>query len=80
MNYPHQTLAGGSMYGFQLPETIPAAGQPNGPPLAADYRSVAGTTGFDPLVVLLTCVQDPQQLQPTWDHFQEMMKDQAAKE
>ena len=80
MNYPHQTLAGGSMYGFQLPETIPAAGQPNGPPLAAGYRSVAGTTGFDPLVVLLTCVQDPQQLQPTWDHFQEMMKDQAAKE
>lgn len=79
MNYPHQTLAGGSMYGFQLPETIPAAGQPGGPPLAVDYRNVAGTTGFDPLAILLTCVQDPQQLQPTWDHFQEMMKNQAAK-
>ena len=79
MNYPHEILAGGSMYGFQLPETIPATGQPGGPPLPADYRSVAGATGFDPLVVFLTCVQDPQQLQPTWDHFQKMMQDQAAK-
>ena len=34
MQYPHQVLAGGSMYAVQLPEIIPAAGQPGGPPTA----------------------------------------------
>ena len=39
LQYPHESLAGGSMYAFQLPGVIPAAGHPGGPPLPA-----AGTT------------------------------------
>ncbi len=42
LHYPHQVLAGGSMYVIQLPQMIPAAGQPGGPPLPADYRYFAG--------------------------------------
>src|SRR5580704_6255931 len=33
MDYPHQPLAGGSMYAVQLPQQIPAAGSAGGPPL-----------------------------------------------
>ena len=32
MEYPHEPLAGGSMFAVQLPRTIPPAGTPRGPP------------------------------------------------
>ena len=70
LRYQHQALAGGSMYAVQLPEVIPPAGQPGGPPLPADYRFVGGMpadTGG--LSMFLNCVRDPQQLQPTLDHI-----------
>jgi hypothetical protein len=77
--YPHEAIAGGSMYAFELPETIPEAGHPGGPPLPADYRYIGGMGGIDMVSIFLACVRDPQQLQPTVDHFQEMMKAQAQK-
>ncbi len=43
MRYPHQTLAGGSMYAVHLPSTIPPAGSAEGPPLPSDYRYFLGT-------------------------------------
>jgi len=76
MQYPHQALAGGSMYAVQLPEVVPAAGQPGGPPLPADYRFVGGMpaeTGG--LSMFLNCVRDPQQLQPTMDRMMAMGKE-----
>jgi hypothetical protein len=79
MNYPHQVLAAGSMYAIQLPATIPAAGQPGGPPLAEDFRYIGGTQGFDLIAVFLNCIRDPQQLQPTMDHFEEAMKEYRKK-
>jgi hypothetical protein len=42
LSTPHQSLAGGSMYAFHLPATIPAAGSPGGPPLPADYLYIGG--------------------------------------
>jgi hypothetical protein len=69
MQYPHEVLAGGSMYAVQLPEIIPAAGQPGGPPLPADYRYILGQTEFDPLSIFSICARDPQQLQPTMDRM-----------
>jgi hypothetical protein len=77
--YPHEAIAGGSMYAFELPETIPEAGHRGGPPLPADYRYIGGMGGIDMVSIFLACVRDPQQLQPTVDHFQEMMKAQAQK-
>jgi 4-amino-4-deoxy-L-arabinose transferase-like glycosyltransferase len=40
--YPHEDLAGGSMYAVHLPTPIPAAGSPSGPPLASAFREFGG--------------------------------------
>jgi hypothetical protein len=79
MQYPHQVLAGGSMYAFQLPAIIPAAGQPGGPPLPASYRYFGGLQDFDIRPIFANCIRDPQQLQPTMDRFQAMMQNSSTK-
>jgi 4-amino-4-deoxy-L-arabinose transferase-like glycosyltransferase len=78
--YPHQTLAGGSMYAFQLPSAVPAAGTPGGPPLPEDYRKFANQDSPGDLrLTFLNCIHDPQQLQPTWDQFMAEAQGQAKK-
>jgi hypothetical protein len=42
MRYPHEPLAGGSMFAVQLPATIPPAGAPGGPPPVAARRIFLG--------------------------------------
>ena len=81
LQYPHQVLAGGSMYAIQLPEIIPAPGQQGGPPLPADYHYFAGMHqgDFDVLAVFQNCIRDPQQLQPTMDRMQAMMENDNKK-
>ena len=79
MTYPHQALAGGSMYAIQLPETIPAAGQSGGPPTPAAFRFWGGMADFDPRTIFEKCIRDPQQLQPTMDRFQEAMQEYRKK-
>jgi len=79
MQYPHQSLAGGSMYTVQLPPTIPAAGTPGGPPLPGNFRYLGGFPGIDPRTIFLKCIRDPRQLQPTMDWMQEKMKAAAQK-
>ena len=79
MKYPHQALAGGSMYAFQLPEIIPEAGQAGGPPLPANYRYIGGVRDFDMLEIFLNCVRDPQQLQVTMDRFREIGQNSRKK-
>ena len=81
LQYPHQVLAGGSMYVMQLPQIIPAAGQPGGPPLPADYHYFAGmhTGDVDPRTVFLSCMRDPEQLQPTMDRFVAAMEEYRKK-
>jgi hypothetical protein len=72
MKHPQQvvTLAGGSMYALQLPQVIPAAGTPDGPPLPEDYRYLGGISfGVDPAAMFLSVIRDPNQLQPTLDHM-----------
>ncbi len=70
LQYPHQPLAGGSMYAFELPPVIPAAGTPGGPPLPANYRKFANADfPGDIRLMFLDCIRDPQQLQPTWDRM-----------
>jgi hypothetical protein len=79
IQYPHQVLAGGSMYAVQLPEIIPAAGQPGGPPPPATYRYLGGMQGLDLRSIFLNCIRDPQQLQPTMDRLQAMMQNYRKK-
>jgi hypothetical protein len=42
MQYPHETLAGGSMYAVHLHAHIPAAGSPGGPPPPSAFREFGG--------------------------------------
>lgn len=64
LRYPHETLAGGSMYAFQLPAVIPAAGVAGAPPLPADYHNLAGTPGSWPdlRLIFMRGIRDPKQL------------------
>jgi hypothetical protein len=79
LQYPHEMLAAGSMYAFQLPAAIPAAGSPDGPPLPADWHNIGGgPPGFDFIQIFRACVRDPGQLQPTWDRMTAYFKEQAA--
>jgi Dolichyl-phosphate-mannose-protein mannosyltransferase len=81
LRYPHQELAKGSMYAFRLPEVIPPAGEPGGPPLAQDYRYFGGMAfqGIDFRTVLGNCIRDPQQLRPTMQTMQAGMSAQGKK-
>lgn len=40
--FPREEIAGGSMIAFRLPQEIPAAGSPGGPPLPSQRRQFAG--------------------------------------
>jgi hypothetical protein len=42
LKLPREPLAGGAMYAVRLPERLPAAGAPDGPPLPSAQRQVAG--------------------------------------
>jgi hypothetical protein len=76
LQYEHQALAGGSMYAVRLPKVIPAAGQPGGPPLPADFRFVGGMPASTGGLSLFTiCIRDPQQLQPTMDRMMAMAEE-----
>jgi hypothetical protein len=66
---PHQSLAGGSMYAFHLPATIPPAGSPGGPPLPAAYTYMAGAP-FDWRQMIYRNIRDPQEMQATLDQMQ----------
>lgn len=79
LQYPHQAIAAGSMYAFQLPAVIPPAGAPNGPPLPADQHSLGGVSpGFDVIQIFRVCIRDPNQLQPTWNRLTAEFQAQAA--
>ena len=80
LRFPHQALAGGSMYAFQLPTVFPAAGTPGGPPLPEEYHQFGGQTfPGDLRLLFLSCIRDPQQLQPTWDHMTATMQAEMEK-
>jgi hypothetical protein len=69
MQYPHESLAGGSMYAVRLPEHIPPAGSPGGPPLPAAFREFAGAP-FDIRVFFLYYIHHPEKLPRTNEEAQ----------
>jgi len=80
LRFPHEPLAGGSMYAFQLPAVIPPAGTPGGPPLPEEYRQFGGQPfPGDLRLIFLNCIRDPQQLQPTWDRMTGTMQAEMEK-
>lgn len=78
LQYPHETIAAGSMYAFQLPGVIPAIGSAGGPPLPEARHNLGGATNEANFsAILAACIRDPNKLQPTMDHFQKMYREQA---
>jgi hypothetical protein len=69
MQYPHEPLAGGSMYAIQLPANIPVAGSAGGPPLPTDYREFGGAP-IDIRSFLRHVIQHPDDLQQAVDWMQ----------
>lgn len=61
MQYPHEALAGGSMYAVQLPAHIPVAGSAGGPPRPTDYREFGGAP-IDIRGIFLHVIQHPDDL------------------
>ncbi len=72
--YPHQLLGGGTFYVFQLPSTIPAVGQPGGPPAAADRKILWGMP-FDLRSFAVDVERHPDRL---FAGMQEMMEKMQA--
>jgi hypothetical protein len=70
LQYPHQALAGGSMYAFQLPRPIPPPGAPGGPPPPSERKTMWGT-GFDIRAFALDAERHPETLPAK---MQEMMR------
>jgi hypothetical protein len=81
LRYSHQELAGGSMYAFRLPDVIPRAGAPGGPPMPQDYRYFGGMAfhGVDMRTIFHRCNRDPQQLQLTMSQFEAEMDNYRKK-
>jgi 4-amino-4-deoxy-L-arabinose transferase-like glycosyltransferase len=69
MQYPHETFAGGSMYAVHLPEHIPAAGSPGGPPLPATFREFGGAP-FDMRVFFMDINHHPEKLPQAMQEMQ----------
>jgi hypothetical protein len=78
LHYPHQALAGGGMYAFELPAVIPAPGDPSGPPLRSDYHDfgIALPDHADSRIFFLRVIRDSSELQPTMDEMMAIFRSQ----
>jgi hypothetical protein len=81
-SYPHEALAGGSMYAFHLPFRLPSAGSPGGPPLAAQFHFfLSGRAGPDVRLTFLEAVWQPEKIPAAVARLQaEKSKRKAAKQ
>jgi len=73
MQYEHVSLAGGSMYAVHLPNHIPEAGSPGGPPLPSEFREFAGAP-FDIRSFFLNIIHHPEKLPQAWEEMQARFK------
>ncbi len=78
LRYPHVPLAGGSMYAFRLPEPIPAAGSPEGPPPHEQFRYWGGMP-MDFRTILYKSVKDPREMKPLMKQLQREFEAQRRK-
>jgi hypothetical protein len=69
LRYQHESLAGGGMIAFHLPESIPEPGTPAGPPLPSAYRNFAGGP-FDVRAVFADIIRHPETLPKVMQEMQ----------
>ncbi len=79
--YPHEMLGGGAYYMFKLPASIPAAGQPGGPPAERDRKIMWGAP-FDMRNWAVNVERHPEQLIPEMqklmDKFERQWRERQA--
>jgi dolichyl-phosphate-mannose-protein mannosyltransferase len=73
MLYEHLPLAGGSMYAVHLPDHIPEAGSPDGPPRPSEFREFGGAP-FDMRSFFLDIIHHPEKLPQAWEEMQARFK------
>jgi hypothetical protein len=73
MQYEHQPLAGGSMYAIHLPDRIPEAGNPDGPPRPSEFREFGGAP-FDMRSFFLDIIRHPERIPQAWEEMQGRFK------
>ncbi|HTU44651.1 MAG TPA: glycosyltransferase family 39 protein [Bryobacteraceae bacterium] len=78
LQYPHQALAGGSFYAFQLPQPIPAAGAPGGPPPPSARKEMWGV-GFDLRAFALDAERHPETLPTQIQRIMQRFTQQRSK-
>ena len=66
LRYPHEPVAAGSMYAVQLPPVIPPAGNPGGPPSAAERRMFLSAP-MDIRPIFREVSQHPERMQAVLD-------------
>ena len=74
MQYPHEMLAGGSMWAVRLPAVIPAAGEPGGPPPASERKIFLGMP-TDSRVSLLDLFRHPESLPSYCDDMEAQIEE-----
>ena len=81
LRYPRETLAGGGMYAFRLPDPIPEAGAPGGPPRPEEVRNWGGIPGsVDYRAIMYRCVRDPQEMKPTVERLMREFQEQQERQ
>ena len=78
LQYPHEALAGGAMYAFQLPLPIPAAGTAGGPPLPAEQHEFVGFP-MDMRPMYVDLFRHPEKLPGAADAMQAQFAEQMKK-
>lgn len=78
--YPHESLAGGSMLAVHLPQTIPSAGNPGGPPLPSQYHPFFGFPLFDIRTLFLDLIQNPDKIPEVYGRLEQEFTQQANKQ
>jgi hypothetical protein len=78
LKYPHEILAGGSMYAFQLPDPIPAPGLPGGPPDPSARKLLFGAP-IDVRTTFLQLDRHPEEIAPTMDRMMREFEEQQKK-
>jgi hypothetical protein len=77
LRYPHQSLAGGSMYAFQLPQPSPPPGNPAGPPPSSARKPMWGVP-FDIRAFALDAERHPATLPARLETLMHQFQQQSA--
>jgi hypothetical protein len=78
--YPHQAIAHGGFYAFHLPNALPAAGAPGGPPLPKDRMPFFGMPFLDLRFFIIDLERHPETTKASVNHlFDQFKRMQTAK-